>query len=92
MESEIEAFFTARGAQLLYESGQHHGVMICPVNTMQDIVDSPQLAERGFFDEVDDPALGWLTVPGAPMQMSTTPWQSRPAPALGQHNDEILAD
>lgn len=92
LESEIEAFFAARGAQLLYESGQHHGVMICPVNTMQDIVDSPQLAERGFFDEVDDPVLGRLTVPGAPMQMSTTPWQSRPAPALGQHNDEILAD
>ncbi len=91
LESEIESFFAARGAQSLYESGQHHGVMICPVNTMQDIVDSPQLAERGFFDEVDDPALGRLRVPGAPLKMSATPWQSRPAPTPGQDQDQVLA-
>ncbi len=90
LESEIEAFFAARGSQDLYESGQHHGVMICPVNTMQDIVDSPQLAAREFFQQVDDPALGRLTVPGAPLKMSATPWQSRPAPTVGQHTDEIL--
>ena len=90
LETEIEAFFGAHGAQSLYESGQHHGVMICPVNTMQDIVDSPQLAGREFFDHVDDPALGPLKVPGAPLKLSATPWQTRPAPTLGQHNDEIL--
>ena len=91
LESEIEQFFAAHGAQALYESGQHFNVMICPVNTMQDIVHSPQLNARAFFDEVDDPSLGRLKVPGAPLKMSATPWQSRPAPTLGQHNDEILA-
>ena len=91
LEAEIEAFFASHGAQSLYESGQHHGVMICPVNTMQDIVDSPQLGGREFFEQVDDPALGPLKVPGAPLKMSATPWQSRPAPTLGQHNDEILS-
>ncbi|MCY3568830.1 MAG: CoA transferase [Chloroflexi bacterium] len=90
LESEIEEFFAARGAQSLYESGQHHGVMICPVNTMQDIVDSPQLAARGFFDKVVDPELGSLTVPGAPLKMSATPWRTRPAPTLTQHQNEIL--
>ena len=90
LESEIEQFFAAHGAQALYESGQHFNVMICPVNTMQDIVDSPQLNARSFFDEVDDPALGRLRVPGAPLKMSVTPWQTQPAPTLGQHNDEIL--
>ena len=91
LEAEIEAFFASHGAQSLYESGQHHGVMICPVNTMQDIVDSPQLAGREFFDQVNDPALGPLKVPGAPLKLSATPWQTRPAPTLGQHNDEILS-
>ena len=90
LETEIEQFFATRGAQALYESGQHFNVMICPVNTMQDIVDSPQLNARAFFDEVDDPALGRLTVPGAPLKMSATPWRSKPAPTIGQHNDEIL--
>ena len=92
LETEIEAFFGAHGAQALYESGQHFNVMICPVNTMQDIVDSPQLNAREFFDQVDDPALGRLKVPGAPLKMSATPWQTRPAPTPGQHNSEIFSD
>ena len=92
LESEIEQFFAAHGAQALYESGQRFNVMICPVNTMQDIVESPQLNARAFFDEVDDPALGRLTVPGAPLKMSATPWQTRPAPKPGQHNTEVLGD
>ena len=58
--------------------------MICPVNTMQDIVDSPQLNAREFFEEVDDPALGRIKVAGAPLKMSATPWQARPAPLPGQ--------
>ncbi len=92
LEAEIEQFFAARGAQALYESGQNFNVMICPVNTMQDIVDSPQLNAREFFEEVDDPALGRIKVPGAPLKMSATPWQTRPAPLPGQHSRDVLSD
>ena len=92
LEAEIEQFFAAHGAQALYESGQRFNVMICPVNTMQDIVDSPQLDARDFFDEVDDPALGRIRVPGAPLKMSATPWQSRPAPTPGQHSHDVFSD
>ena len=91
LESEIEGFFAAHGAQALYESGQHFNVMICPVNTMQDIVDSLQLNARSFFEEVNDPTLGLLKVPGAPLKMSVTPWRTRPAPMPGQHHDEYLS-
>ena len=92
LEAEIEQFFAARGAQGLYESGQNFNVMICPVNTMQDIVDSPQLNAREFFEEVDDPALGRIRVPGAPLKMSATPWQTRPAPLPGQDSHDVLSD
>lgn len=92
LETEIERFFAAHGAQALYESGQHFNVMICPVNTMQDIVDSPQLSAREFFEEVDDPALGRIKVPGAPLKMSATPWQTRPAPTPGQHSPDVLSN
>jgi len=63
-----------------------------PLNTMQDIVDSPQLNARAFFAGVDDPALGRLMVPGAPLKMSATPWRTRPAPMPGQHSLEVLED
>ena len=92
LEAELETFFAAHGAQHLYESGQRHKVMICPVNTMQDLVDSPQLNARSFFTEVDDPALGTLRTPGAPLKMSATPWREQPAPRVGQDNAEIFAE
>ena len=92
LEAELETFFAAHGAQHLYESGQDHKVMICPVNTMQDLVDSPQLDARSFFTEVDDPALGTLRTPGAPLKMSATPWREQPAPQVGQDNAEIFAE
>lgn len=91
LEAEIADFFAARGSQQLYESGQRRRVLICPVNTMQDLVESPQLAARAFFCDVEDPALGRLRTPGAPAQLSATPWVERPAPTLGQHNDELTA-
>lgn len=91
LEAEIEAFFAARGSQQLYESGQRHRVLISPVNTVQDIVASPQLAARAFFCEVEDPELGRLRAPGAPAVLSRTPWVERPAPTLGQHNSELVA-
>ena len=91
LEAEIAAFFAARGSQQLYESGQRRGVLICPVNTVQDLVESPQLAARAFFCDIDDPALGRLRTPGAPARLSGTPWIERAAPTLGRHNDAAAA-
>ena len=37
------------------------------------------------------PTLGTLRYPGAPFEMSGTPWEARnPAPTLGQHNHEVI--
>ena len=91
LEAEIAAFFAARGSQQLYETGQRHRVLICPVNTMQDLVESPQLSARAFFCDVEDPALGRLRSPGAPAVLSQTPWVERPAPTLGADNDQLAA-
>lgn len=59
--------------------------------TPQDLLDSPQLAAREFFQTVDHPAAGRLTLPGLPYQLSETPGRLRPAPALGAHTEEVLA-
>ncbi len=60
------------------------------VNTTEDVVHSPQLRERGFFVEMDHPVAGRLTYPGAPFKLSESPAQARrPAPLLGQHNEEV---
>jgi crotonobetainyl-CoA:carnitine CoA-transferase CaiB-like acyl-CoA transferase len=60
---------------------------------MGDLVRSPHLQARGFFATIEHPRAGSVTVPGAPYHFSETPWTlRRPAPCLGQHTAEVLAE
>ena len=73
------------------ELAQGKGIPIVPANTVEDVARSAQFAERGFFTDLDHPVAGKIRYPGAPYTLSETPWQlDRPAPLLGQHNEEIL--
>jgi crotonobetainyl-CoA:carnitine CoA-transferase CaiB-like acyl-CoA transferase len=62
-----------------------------PVNAMDGVFASPQLAARGFFQEVEHPRAGRLPYATAPYRFSGNGWElRRPAPLLGEHNDEVL--
>ncbi len=66
------------------------GVPCSPVRTVKDVVEDEQLAYRDYFIEIDHPVAGKVKYPGAPFKMSATPWKvTRPAPLLGQHNDQV---
>ncbi len=67
------------------------GIPNGPVNTAKDVMENRQYAARNYFVPVDHPIAGRLQYPGWPYKMtSIKPEISRPAPLLGQHNDEIL--
>jgi crotonobetainyl-CoA:carnitine CoA-transferase CaiB-like acyl-CoA transferase len=53
-----------------------------------------QLAFRGFFEEVDHPVNGRARLSTVAMRFSGVPgpFHTQPAPLLGQHNHEVLAD
>jgi crotonobetainyl-CoA:carnitine CoA-transferase CaiB-like acyl-CoA transferase len=53
-----------------------------------------QLAFRGFFEEVDHPVNGRAKLSTVAMRFSGVPgpFHTQPAPLLGQHNHEVLAD
>jgi crotonobetainyl-CoA:carnitine CoA-transferase CaiB-like acyl-CoA transferase len=75
----------------LYHAGQARRVPLAPVSTMGDLLASDHLKARGFFAVVDHPIAGRHTYPGAPYQLSATPWTiRRPAPLLGEHSEAIL--
>ena len=58
--------------------------------TAEDVLRSPQLADRGFFVDVDHPDTGALTYPSRPYRFPKTPWAvDSPAPLLGQHNGDV---
>ncbi len=57
------------------------------------LLQEPQMKAREWFQTVEHPVAGRLTLPGFPYKLNQTPCAiSRPAPTLGQHNDEVFAE
>ena len=80
-QNKYERFYAAHEKRFIF------GVVQSPEEVMAD----PQFEARNFFVDIDHPALGTLKYPGAPFEMSGTPWEARTAaPALGQHNLEVI--
>jgi CoA:oxalate CoA-transferase len=91
IEPAIIEYMSEHTKEEIIQEGRDRHFVIGPVNTTEDVVKSEQLAFRGFFVDVDHPEVGKVKLPGLPYKMSRTPWQvSRPAPLLGQHNEEVF--
>ncbi|MBW2062762.1 MAG: CoA transferase [Deltaproteobacteria bacterium] len=75
----------------IFRKGQALSCPIAPVNSAEDVVRSEQLEARGFFVEMEHPEAGRITrFPTSSYIFSKTPWRlARPAPLLGEHNEEI---
>lgn len=77
----------------LFHLLQENTISSAPVNTAEDLLNSPQLAIRGFFTELDHSRAGKLRYPTAPYIFSETPHHLKhPAPSLGQHNQAVYCD
>ena len=74
----------------IYYGAQQRGTSVGMVSTTEDLLKSKQLKAREFFVEIEHSMAGKHLYPGAPFKMSLTPFQiRRPAPLLGEHNEEI---
>ncbi len=75
----------------IFIKGQALSCPVAAVNTAEDVVNSEQMEARGFFVPLDHPGVGKLDkFPSRPFKFDKTPWQlERPAPLLGQHNEDI---
>ena len=63
------------------------------VATLDDVVADRQMAANGVFVEIDDPVLGRVRTVDTPLQIEGHPKVARmPAPRLGEHTREILAE
>jgi crotonobetainyl-CoA:carnitine CoA-transferase CaiB-like acyl-CoA transferase len=69
---------------------RERGIPIGPIQTAKEVMNYAQYAARKYFIRVDHPEAGTYRYAGWPYKMSATPpCVSRPAPLLGQHNQEI---
>jgi len=89
----LSRFFLKHTQAQLSEEAQRRRIILFPVHTAADLLDHPQLAARDFFRPLEHPELGeTLCYPGAPYQLSGTPWRLRSrAPLIGEHNEAIYS-
>jgi crotonobetainyl-CoA:carnitine CoA-transferase CaiB-like acyl-CoA transferase len=91
IEEPTRRFFLLHTKAELFEGALKRKAMLYPVSTTADLIESPQLAARGYWVEVEHPELGTtITYPGAFVSASEAPPRiMRRAPLIGEHNQEI---
>jgi crotonobetainyl-CoA:carnitine CoA-transferase CaiB-like acyl-CoA transferase len=73
------------------EMAMQFGVPASPVRTVKDMVEDAQLEYRHFWVDLDHPVIGKMKYPGAPFELSATPWKAKQAaPLLGEHNEKVF--
>jgi crotonobetainyl-CoA:carnitine CoA-transferase CaiB-like acyl-CoA transferase len=89
MNERLEAR-TAREWIALLEA---EGVPCGPINTIGDMLADPQTRARDMVVGLDHPRAGRTRAIGLPVKLSATPGRvTRPAPLLGEHTREVLAE
>ena len=91
MGEAFTRFFLTKTKQELFDWARANELFLAPFSTAKDLWQNPQLAERGFWMEVEHPELGTaVTYPGPFLRSSeASPTVQRRAPLIGEHNIDI---
>lgn len=87
--AELKDRTTAEVVALLDKADVPNGV----VNSIEDLLDDEYLAETGFFQNVEHPTEGPLTLMSIPASFDGTPASIRGLPpVLGEHTESVLLE
>ena len=85
----VEPYLSTHTAAEIVSLAQALRMPFAYVPDAADLMSDEHLAERTFFEAVEHPAAGKLTLPGAPFKMSETPFTESAAPLLGEANEGL---
>lgn len=90
----LEDWFAATPYAEMAERFDAHRVLWGPYQTVRDLLASDPRASTAnpLLEEIDQPGIGRILTPGLPVDLGPDREPPRPAPLLGQHTEEILAD
>jgi len=87
---QMDAWMEKQKKKETTEALASKGVPLGPINSIKDIMENRQYAFRNYFKELEHPVAGKQKYAGWPYQMTASPPKfSRPAPLLGEHNEEV---
>jgi crotonobetainyl-CoA:carnitine CoA-transferase CaiB-like acyl-CoA transferase len=93
LDAIIGGFIAARGTTENLALFEAAGVTVGPVCSMADLLEHPYTRGRDVIIEVEDRDMGSLPMHNIVPRLTGSPGGfRRPAPRLGEHTDEILAE
>ena len=93
LNANISSRLATAGVDFWIKKIGEAGVPCSRINTIEDVLNDPQVAARDMIMELDHSSLGRIKVPGIPIKLSETPNVARrPPPLLGQHQREVLKE
>ena len=93
VDDGLAPWIADRSAAEVVETLTTAGIPAAEVVSPGAVDRNPQLVARGFFESIDRAVVGPHRVPSLPYRFASrgdAPWHRRPAPLLGEHNDEVL--
>ncbi len=91
--STLADTFARRDSAHWLETLEAANVPAGPIYDLREVYEDPQTLARDMLVETEHPIAGRISNIGIPVKLSETPGRfSRPAPTLGQHTDEALAE
>jgi len=90
----VRTFTRSHTKAELLQFAVERGFLMTPITTIEEVVKSPQLESRGYWQSIEHPELGRrILYPGPFAKFSATPLQYRRRPPLvGEHNREIYGE
>ncbi|MFC4022372.1 CaiB/BaiF CoA transferase family protein [Oceanobacillus longus] len=93
LEAEIENVLTTESSDYWLDLLDKHGIPSGPILSYDQALHNEQIQSREMILDYEHPVGGSMKTLGFPAKFSATPGQLvKPAPLLGQHNKEILAE
>ncbi|MGE4606925.1 MAG: CoA transferase [Myxococcota bacterium] len=92
LEEAFGEFFHGRTMRELYDEALERRILLAPCNNAKEITEQPQLRARELFSAIDYPELGVSIEHPGFFACARGIRIRRPAPKLGEHNDEIFSE
>ncbi len=90
----VTDFLAKRTKEELFSEARKRRLLLVPVSTIEDAVESEQLAARAYWRDMEHAGNGTsIRYPGPFIRLNRTPIEYRmPPPTLGAHTDEVLGE
>ena len=90
---ELGAIFRTKTTNEWLELLEGADIPVMPLHTLDSVLEDPHLKQTAFFEQIEHPTEGSIRGMRVASQWSVTqPAPPRPAPRLGEHTAEVLAE